>query len=436
MNLLEVDIAIIGGGMVGASLAALLPEHLRVVVVESFSMPTEPAQLLGNQPSNQPSNQLDNQPDNQLDHQLDNQLDNQPSSYDARSLALSYSTYEIFRDAGVWNLLQPYVQPILDVHVSDKGKWGSVLLSHNTEGLAALGYVIENATLGRTLLQALKQKPNVTFCCPATVEKVQPLADGVELHIQQNKELLIVHAGLTVIADGARSKICASLGIQSNITDYGHTAIITNVSTSEPHQGIAYERFTDAGPMALLPLIDCGENKNRSALVWTLPTAQAKTLLTASNSEVLQQLQQRFGHRQGDFIKVGSRHSYPLLLSTAIEQVRQGIVVLGNAAHSLHPVAGQGFNLALRDVRALCQILQQAENNGKPIGDIAVLQSYMASQQNDQLLTTVFSDILPGLFSSKKPFLVAGRRAGLLGLELIPNAKSLFVRFATGMRNS
>ena len=406
MKVIEADIAIIGGGMVGASLAALLPEYLNIIVLESFPLPEESE----SKPNYQPS-------------------------YDARSSALSHSTYEIFQDTGVWDILKEHVQPIKDVHVSDRGHWGSTLLNHDEEGLEALGYVVENPWLGRTLLHVLQQRSNVRFYCPATVEKVKPLADGVELRVRQGDEVSLVHASLAVVADGARSKICSSLGIHTETVDYGHTGIIANVSTSEPHNGIAYERFTDSGPMALLPLIDAGEDRQRSALVWTLPTEQAELLMEASDEEFLSQLQERFGHRQGDFIKVGSRHSYPLLLSTVTEQARQNIVVLGNAAHSLHPVAGQGFNLALRDVKILCQTLEQAEIEGKPLGDLAVLQSYVAKQKGDQLITALFSDILPNLFSSKKHSLAAGRGLGLLGLELMPGFKSSFVRFATGLRS-
>ena len=410
MQLLEADIAIIGGGMVGASLAALLPDHLKVILIESFPLPSKAEGT----PLYQPS-------------------------YDSRSSALSYSTYEIFHDAGIWDTLEKYAQPIHDVHVSDRGHWGSTLLSDEVEGMKALGYVVENSWLGRTLLNALQQKENITFCCPATVEKVKPQADGVELSVMQGEEKIIVHAGLAVVADGARSKICESLGIYTHIEDYGHVGIIANVSTSEPHKGIAYERFTDAGPMALLPLIDAQDasedNTNRSALVWTLPTAQAKELMEASDDEFLKQLQIRFGHRQGSFVKVGVRHSYPLMLSTAAEQVRQNIVVLGNAAHSLHPVAGQGFNLALRDVKMLCDILKNQDAQGKRLGELAVLQTYVEKQKLDQVVTSMFSDVLPNLFSSKKNVIKAGRGIGLVGLELMPGMKSSFVKFATGMRN-
>lgn len=407
MILQEVDIAIIGGGMVGASLAALMPEHFSIMVIESFPLPEQ-----GNEaPIYQPS-------------------------YDARSSALSHSSYEIFQEAGVWPLLQKHVQPIHHVHVSDKGYWGSGLLSDKQESMQALGYVVENAWLGRILLHVLQQKPNVQFCCPATVEKVKPLADGTELRIRQGEETMIVHAKLAVIADGARSGICQALGIHTETTAYGHTAIVANVSTSENHEGVAYERFTDSGPMALLPLLPVAGAPSRSALIWTMPDDESKALMLDGDEVFLKKLQARFGYRQGQFLKVGERHSYPLMLSMAAEQVRQHIVVLGNAAHSLHPVAGQGFNLALRDVKALCTVLCKAHAGGLPIGDLAQLQMYLLAQRQDQYLTMAFSDALPQVFARKQRWIAAGRGLGLLGLELMPGLKSSFVRFATGMRTS
>lgn len=402
----QVDIAIIGGGMVGASLAALLPEHLNVMVLESFPMPPANAEA----PSYQPS-------------------------YDARSTALSKSSEQILQRAGVWEALQAHAEPILDVHVSDKGHWGSALLKGQEEAMNALGYVVENAWLGRSLLYRLQQKPNIQFCCPATVANVKPLADAALLDVTQGDETFTVKATLAVIADGANSKICQSLGIHTHVSDYGHMGIVCNVTTSQAHQGIAYERFTDSGPMALLPLPQIENGEYRSALVWTLPTEQGEALMDSDDKAFLQQLQERFGLRQGYFTHVGSRHAYPLRLTTAEEQARQHIVVLGNAAHSLHPVAGQGFNLALRDVDALCKKLQDAEAQGKTIGDLSILKTYVDEQLKDQHLTTLFSDVLPGLFSRQEGWLKAGRGLGLLGLELLPSLKTSFVRFATGLRD-
>jgi 2-octaprenyl-6-methoxyphenol hydroxylase len=407
----SVDIAIIGGGMVGASMAAMLPSHLNILLVESFPLPTS------------------NNPDTPI---------YQPS-YDARSSALSHSSYDIFQKMGLWPLLAQHVQPIEQVHVSDRGRWGSVLLDHKQQPFNALGYVIENAWLGRCLLHFIQQKDNIHFASPAQVDTLRPLANCAELTISskqqdENQTQVKIQAKLAVVADGAQSKTCQKLGIYTQTTNYHHTAIVTNVSTNQAHKGIAYERFTDKGPLALLPLTvgDDSDKQHRSALIWTMPNAEAETLSALNDSDFLAALQQRFGHRQGKFTHVGERHSYPLMLSTAKEQVRRNIVILGNAAHSLHPVAGQGFNLALRDVQALCRHLEGLKTHD--LGSLIALQQYAQSQEKDQLLTSIFSDALPALFANKTPLLTASRGLGLLSLALLPPLKHSFINFATGLR--
>ncbi|CAA0079647.1 2-octaprenyl-6-methoxyphenol hydroxylase [BD1-7 clade bacterium] len=407
-ELQHVDIAIIGGGMVGASLAALLPASLSVALLESFPMPAMDAKI----PQYQPS-------------------------YDARSTALSHSSYTIFEQAGIWPLLRQHVEPIQQVHVSDKGNWGSTVMDHQSEGLEALGFVVENAWLGRSLLHFLQHNTAVNFLCPATVHQVRPQSDGAEIEYRLGRDdttpVQKLTAKLVVVADGARSQICSSLGIHTNVTDYQHTAIVTNVSTSEPHQGTAYERFTANGPLALLPLT-AQDGENRSALIWTMPSDIAEPLIDADDSAFLAALQDTFGRRMGEFQRVGQRHAYPLMLTTVDEQVRRHLVVLGNAAHSLHPVAGQGFNLALRDVQVLANLIADGQKTGRSSGELTLLEEYQRQQLLDQKTTALFSDVLPGLFARRQLPLVVGRGMGLLALELVPSLKSSFVRFATGMR--
>lgn len=400
----DYDVVIIGGGMVGASLALLLPEQLKVLVVESFAIPN------------------------------DLSPENYQPSFDARATALSHGSRQILEGAGLWQSIEQHAQPISDIHVSDRGHWGSTWMNHAQEHWQALGYVVENAWLGRSLMQMLQQKSHVALHCPATVTGISVTANGARITVESGNEQAQVCARLAVIADGATSKSCRMLGIDHNVNDYGHTAIIANVSTTEPHNGIAYERFTDSGPLALLPLVDTADHKNRSALIWTLPNDQAEALLALDDDTFSQQLQKRFGNWQGHFNYIGKRSSYPLKLSTACEQVRQHIVVLGNAAHSLHPVAGQGFNLALRDVRKLVDLINNALDSGQSIGELSVLKHYQAQQEKDQYLTTLFSDVLPGIFTSHALPVQAGRNLGLLSLELLPPLKSRLVRFAAGIR--
>ena len=397
------DIAIIGGGMVGASLAVALPKHFNVAVIESFAMTVH---------SDQPV---------------------QPS-FDARATALSFSSQQFLKAIGIWENLVPMAQSINDIHVSDKGHWGSVLLSSDAESMDALGYVIENRHLGRGLLNYIQQQQHIQFYCPATVTKLVKLAQGVQLQVRKGDATVVISSRLVIVADGANSPMCQQLGIHQEIIDGGQIGITANIATDQSHQGVAYERFTNAGPMALLPLPASEAYSHRSALVWTMPKCEADALLGLADADFLKALQQCFGYRQGQFIHVGKRISYPLRLSTAKEQIRQNIVVLGNAAHSLHPVAGQGFNLALRDVNMLAAVLREADEKDQDVASLRVLQRYLKRQSKDQWLTTAFSDLLPGVFASQHDSVKIARGLGLLSLELLPALKSNFVKFSTGIR--
>jgi 2-octaprenyl-6-methoxyphenol hydroxylase len=238
-----------------------------------------------------------------------------------------------------------------------------------------------------------------------------------------------------VIADGAYSPLAGSLGIAYRQNDYRHHAIIANVNSAKPHNGRAFERFTDQGPMALLPLKASG-GQSRSALVWTMPDALAANISGLDDEAFLEQLQQRFGYRLGAFTRLGERHSYPLQLVEALEQVRTGVVVMGNAAHFLHPVAGQGFNLALRDVAHLVDVLQRARAAGCRLGDLSVLQSYQQAQAWDQRATTLFSDRVSDLFTWSQPLVGVARDVGLSALDVVLPAKSWFLRQAAGLGGS
>lgn len=387
----RVQLVIIGGGLVGASLALALQEGARqrgwrIVLIEPFA----------------PGNSY------------------QPS-YDARSSALSYGTRQIYERLGLWPALSARAEPIRQIHVSDRGRFGATRLSAESEGVPALGYVVENAWLGQCLWQALDAEV-VEWRCPAEVTALQALGDGYRLSLNDGSQL---DCDLAVLADGGRSGLREQLGIAVKTTPYGQRALIANISTAEAHQGQAFERFTDDGPMALLPL-----SENRSALVWTRQGGDAQRLAVLPDREFLAELQQVFGYRLGALTQVGARHLYPLSLIEASEQVRPHLVVLGNAAHSLHPIAGQGYNLSLRDTLALAEAL--LDSPATP-GDFTVLQDYLRRQRLDQQLTVGFSDQVTRLFSTAQPLLVAGRNLGLLGLDLLPPAKHWFARQAMGL---
>jgi 2-polyprenyl-6-methoxyphenol 4-hydroxylase len=394
---------IVGGGMVGISLALLLraQQPWNILLIEAQELASSDGPVSGAY----------------------------SSSFDARSTALSWSSKNIYQSIGLWPQLKKHLSAIAQIHVSDRGHVGMTRIDAGDANVDALGYVVENQWLGSVLLNQLT-KTDIQLLGSCKLETIEPLASGMRLQLQQaDKDLQTIETKLLVIADGAGSTTAQQLGIQSQSTPYDQTGIIANVSLEKPHGGVAYERFTDQGPMALLPLADF-KGRPRSALVWTQPRAMAETLMAADEQAFLEQLQLRFGYRLGHFKQLGKRVAYPLALTTATEQVRRHLVVMGNAAHSLHPVAGQGFNLSLRDAAALANSLAEA---GDRIGDLAVLQNYQQQQAIDQRNTVLFSDSLPKLFGLSSSIVALGRNSGLLAMDLIPSLRNSFAQFGMGM---
>lgn len=354
--------------------------------------------------------------------------DSVKTSYDARATALSHGSRLLLERLGVWPGLSHDAEPIRHIHVSDRGHPGVTRLDARQEGVPALGYVVENARLGEVLVGALDTEV-VEWLAPARVTTVRAVPGGYRLDVEQQGVQQQMDTDLLVLADGGRSGLLEQLGVHREIKPYGQAAIIANISSAEGHDSVAYERFTASGPLALLPL-----SGRRSALVWTLPEDQAGDVAALPDEAFLARLQEAFGFRMGALTQVGSRGCYPLHLIEAQEQVRPHLVILGNAAHSLHPIAGQGFNLSLRDTLALADTLVEAGQRQRHPGDLAVLQTYLQRQQRDQRQTVAFSHYLTRLFSNSQPLLAMGRNLGLMGLDLLPPARSLFARQAMGLK--
>jgi len=404
----EYDVVIVGGGMVGASLALCLSQQLgvntRILLVESFPLPENTGEL---------------------------GINDSPS-FDARSTALSHSSRIIYETLGLWPLLSQRLCEIETIHVSDQGRIGSVLLEAKDSGLDALGYVVENAWLGQILIQQLRAEQRIELLSPATVLSVKPKVGGVDLELSLGKNTRQLSAGLMVVADGAHSGLRDQLGIGTRTRDYKQSALIANISFEKSHGYCAFERFMSTGPMAVLPLLDAANGSHRAALVWTLPRDQVDQLQRCSELEFVKVLQKQFGYRLGALARVGKRHCYPLSLIEAKEQVRSHLVVMGNAAHSLHPVAGQGFNLALRDIAHLSAVLSQAEQSDRPLGSLEVLLGYESKQRRDQKLTIGFSDKVIEVFAHSNPIVGFARTLGLLAVDLVPELKKQFVYHAAG----
>ncbi len=403
----QFDIVIAGGGMVGLSLAlqldAVLPRDTSILLVEGIPVPAPAA---------------------------DGIPDYHPS-FDARSTALSYSSHLIYEEMGVWDELSRWLCAIESIHVSSRGRFGSTLMRARDYDWPALGYVVENAWLGNALVQALHRRERLQLISPARIATVAVTETGCRLGLEDTGREL--NAGLLLVADGAGSALREQLGVSVSEKPYGQNALVANVAFAQPHEGCAFERFTEEGPLALLPLLSADDAEHRSALVWTLPPARAAALCECAEQHFLRELRERFGYRLGRPLQVGVRHEYPLSLVRSEEQVRQGVVVMGNAAHALHPVAGQGFNLALRDVAELGRVLARGAELGLPPGELAMLQRYHRRQRADQDRTIQFSDRVPSLFMNRDPVLGMGRDLALAGLDILPGLKREFVRYAAGV---
>jgi 2-octaprenyl-6-methoxyphenol hydroxylase len=386
-----VDIAIVGGGMVGASLAVSLEGlGLRVAVIEA--VPHDSA--------------------------------SQPS-FDERTTALSNGSRRILETLGLWSAVSGAATPIRKIHVSDQGRFGFARVDAAEQGLAAMGYVVPNRSLGTALWTRLSRSEGVRVFCPAQVTRVNATERSVELVISTD---VTIEARLVVAADGAQSAVRAAFGVAAEVRDYEQTAVITTVLPQRFHDYVAYERFTATGPMALLPLAD-----GRCTLVLTLKPDVANVAMTWSDEDFIAEVQRRFGFRLGRFLKVGRRVPYPLSLSRSERLSAGRCVIVGNAAQGLHPVAGMGFNLGLRDVASLAELVADRQRVPQAdVGDGAVQADYDAWRAADRRGIIAFTDGLIRVFSNPLGAVRRLRNLGLLAFDLLPPAKSALSRLSTG----
>ncbi len=388
------DLVVVGGGLVGASLVcALAGQGLRMALVEA--QPLKVADLPG---------------------------------YDDRGIALAAGSQRIFAGMGLWPALAGAATPIRRIHVSDRGRFGFVRLDAADEGVPALGYVALARELGAALLGRLGGLAEVTLFSPARVADFAADGAGARLTLAtEGGARQTLEARLVVAADGTRSALRDRLGIATTERDYGQSAVIANVSPQLAHEGVAYERFTDTGPLALLPM-----SEGRCALVWTVPADRVEAVMALDDAGFLAGLQARFGQRLGRLERVGRRSAYPLRLVRAKDALGPRLALIGNAAHTLHPIAGQGFNLGLRDVAALAEVLVEARRAGEDPGAPEVLARYARWRRADQRRVVAFTDGLNRLFASPLPPLACARDLGMLALDLLPPAKRGFGRLAMG----
>ena len=390
----DIDVAIVGGGLVGASLArALAPLPLKVALI-------------------------DNQPLEQR---------RQPG-FDVRALALSWGSRCILGGLGCWDAVAATACPIEHIHVSDRGHFGISRLHATDHQLPALGYVCEADNLGNAFAALLDGQANLDRHIPASVSDIDISADAATLTLGTDQPPL--RTRLVIAADGASSPIREALGISSRHWQYAQAAVTATVRPARPRHQIAYERFTDSGPMALLPLTE-----GRYSLVWTVHEPHSQELLDLSDAEFLRRLGERFGTRLGRFEQVGQRSAFPLQQRFADNTITSRVALIGNAAHTLHPVAGQGFNLGLRDVAVLAQMLADGcrDDNVADPGDFNHLRDYQQARRDDQRRTALFTDGLARVFANPLLPVAIARNAALATLDITPPLKRRFGLAAMGL---
>jgi len=399
---LKYDVAIIGGGMVGASLAvALAPLGLSVAVIEAVPYDS------GLQPS-----------------------------FDERTTALSNGSRRILESLNVWTQVEAAATAIRKIHVSDQGRFGFARIEAEELGLDALGYLVPNRALGLALWTQLQAAPMQAapmpaaplIICPGRVVEVEAGQDAARLLVEAGGERISVEAKLLVAADGIDSAVREALGVSAESRDYHQTAVISTVLPKNFHEHVAYERFTADGPLALLPLED-----GRCSLVVTLKNEAVPTAMAWSDEEFLAEVQRRFGFRLGRLIKIGRRNAYPLRLSRAQRTSAPRCAIIGNAAQALHPVAGMGFNLGLRDVASLAELIaERLRRMPFDPGERGLLVEYDAWRSADRDGVIAFTDMLVRTFSNTLRSVRALRNLGLLAFDLAPPAKAALSRLSTG----
>jgi 2-octaprenyl-6-methoxyphenol hydroxylase len=395
----SLDVLIVGGGLVGLSLAAALAE-------------TFPARCIG-----------------LVEAQLP------PASaptWDERCIALNDGSRQVLARFGLWAGVMPQTAPILSTHISERGRFGQVRFSAQDAGLPALGYNTPLRALGDVLLARVRRQVNVQLLTPVTLTALRPSATQVEVELRSpDGATRTLCAGLLLAADGAQSTVRSLLGLQAHRRDYAQSALVTAVRVQRDPAGVAYERFTPDGPFALLPkprLPDDPQAGHPCSLIWTLPPEQAAAKAALPDADFLRAAAECFGERVGRFLAVGRRIQYPLTQSLHDHQPVARTVFCGNAAQALHPVAAQGFNLALRDVAGLLDWLAAADQRGEDAGSAECLARYADIRRHDRQATADFTDQLVRLFSNRLPVLQQLRHWGLTGLELAAPLKQRVLR--------
>ncbi|EXD17176.1 FAD-dependent monooxygenase [Acinetobacter baumannii] len=401
---MQQQVIIVGGGMVGLSLSLMLAKaNIAVKLLEAVKYPNYD----------------------------DQNVAPYHSSFDARNTALSRRSVQIYQKLGLWDALQQHATPILQVHITEQGSFGKARLIAEQEKVESFGQVIENAWLGRVLLTQVRQQPLIELIDGVQVTALTQDAEQVHIEAQRGDELLKLESKLLIAADGRDSFCRQAIGVGVDVHDYDQVAIVTTVQTSKPHEHVGFERFSALGPLALLPL----PGEYRRSVVWPVKKGTEGEWLGEENDQhFLDALQKTYGDRAGKFEKTGKRFSYPLSQVLAHKQAVGRVILMGNAAHTIHPVAGQGFNLCLRDADVLLRYLVNQLSASDDIGNPDNLLAYEEARLSDQQRVIKFCDTVVRGFSNQNPLLKLIRNTGLIAFDVIPGVKPLVANYAMGLK--
>lgn len=401
---MQQQVIIVGGGMVGLSLSLMLAKaNIAVKLLEAVKYPNYD----------------------------DQNVAPYHSSFDARNTALSRRSVQIYQKLGLWDALQQHATPILQVHITEQGSFGKARLIAEQEKVESFGQVIENAWLGRVLLTQVRQQPLIELIDGVQVTALTQDAEQVHIEAQRGEETLKLESKLLIAADGRDSFCRQAIGVGVDVHDYDQVAIVTTVQTSKPHEHVGFERFSALGPLALLPL----PGEYRRSVVWPVKKGTENEWLGEENDQhFLSALQQTYGDRAGKFEKTGKRFSYPLSQVLAHKQAVGRVILMGNAAHTIHPVAGQGFNLCLRDADVLVRYLVNQLTTSDDLGNPDNLLAYEQARLSDQQRVIKFCDTVVRGFSNQNPLLKLIRNTGLIAFDVIPGVKPLVANYAMGLK--
>ena len=345
-------------------------------------------------------------------------------AFDGRSYAVSYAPYIMLKTIGLWDKIGHSAQPINEIHVTDGDCPVFLHFDEQELGDGPLGQMVEVRHIRAGLYKAIKDHDNITLLTPNKIIETETTSGSITIKLESGEQ---ISSSLLIAAEGRRSILREQYDIHVRQWDYQQTGIVTTVKHELPHQGIAHEKFFPSGPFAILPL-----QGNRSSIVWCEPPERTKTIMNLNEAGFNAELKKKFGDFLGEVQSIGLRWSYPLSMQLADHYTAERFCLIGDAVHGIHPIAGQGFNLGLRDIAALTEVLVDAKKIGADLGSELLLERYVHWRRTDNNVLALGMDGLTRLFSNDNPVISLGRRLGIAAVEEMPAMKKFFMQHARG----